>query len=348
MSDRALAVGPQGYGVYDFEFVDGQPRLTPSAVAEASQILLPGFVDIHIHGAFGVDFMEADASRTVAMLDSLASLGYEGVLLTTISASLPGVMAAFDAAPTHPLVLGFHLEGPFLSPKYPGAQPKSALTDPLLVEWEPVWSHPRLRIVTLAPERPVAEALIRHLSERGVIVSMGHTDATFADALAGVEWGVSHATHTFNAMRGLHHREPGALGCALIDDRVAAELIYDHIHVDKAAADVLYRCKGMDRVIAVSDASKAAGLPEGTAIRMWGLDAVVGNGDVRLADGTLAGSAITLADAFVNLVRDFSIEAAIRSCSLNPRRALKMREAPSTWILADREGRIKEVKRKWK
>lgn len=348
MSDRAYAVGGNGYGVYDFEFAEGQPRLTPSASAEATQILLPGFVDIHIHGAFGVDFMDADATRTVGMLDSLAAIGYEGVLLTTISASLPDVLAAIGALPSHPLVHGFHLEGPFLSSKFPGAQPKSALADPLLAEWAPVWSHPSLRVVTLAPERPGAESLIRHLAQRGVIVSMGHTDATFAQARAGVDWGASHATHTYNAMRGLHHREPGALGCALTDDRVTAELIYDRVHVDTAAADVLYRCKGMERVIAVSDASKGAGLPQGTALRMWGLDAVVGSGDVRLADGTLAGSAITLADAFKNLVRDFSIEAAIRSCSLNPRRALGLPESPSTWILTDLEGRIKEVKREWK
>lgn len=347
MTDRAYAVGPNGFGVYDFGWEAGQPQFRAAEGEEASQILAPGFVDIHIHGAFGVDFMDADAGQTLAMLDRLASLGYEGVLLTTISASLDDVVRALEALPEHPILMGFHLEGPFLSPRFPGAQPPDALIEPAAFseEWESVWGHPSLRMVTLAPELPGAERLVRHLTAKGVVTSMGHTDATFVEATAGVDWGIHQATHTFNAMRGFHHREPGAVGCVLTDDRLTAELIYDRVHVDRAAADVLLRCKGLEKVVAVSDASKGAGLPEGTTLKMWGLEAVVGQGDVRLSDGTLAGSAITLANAFENLVQDFSIEAAIRSCSLNPRRALRMSGLPKTWLVADLDGRIKHVRR---
>jgi N-acetylglucosamine-6-phosphate deacetylase len=317
------ALGPEGFRTYAF---DTQTFELDSAVdgVPATTILVPGFVDIHFHGAFGIDFMAASEEEMGELCRRLANLGYEAFLPTTVTARANEVVRALESMPDDPMVLGFHLEGPFISPKHPGAQPQHAIVPPPIgpSEWDVVLDDPRLRVVTLAPEVPGGDALIRRLAGRGVRVSMGHTDATYDQCRAGFAAGARHTTHTYNAMRGLHHRESGAVGFALTEDRAFTELIYDRHHVSRPAADVLFRCKPRDRVIAISDSAMATGLPVGTAVRMWGLDCVVGEGTVRLTEGTLAGSAITLLDAFRNLSEDFDLETAIRACCLNPRVAL--------------------------
>jgi N-acetylglucosamine-6-phosphate deacetylase len=299
---------------------------------------VPGFVDLHIHGGFGVDFMTATPDEMVYLCARLAEEGYEAWLPTTITASLPDVLQALAHLPRHSMIPGFHLEGPFISPDYPGAQPPDAILSPDLAVagWDEVWTHPLLRLVTLAPERPGALDLIRRLSARGVRASMGHTAASFAQATAGVEAGVCHATHTYNAMKGLHHREAGALGCALSDDRVLAELIYDRVHVSPAAASVLLKAKGLKRVAAVSDSTMASGMAPGTEFEVWGHTMITAEGEVRLkSNGALAGSAITLRQAFRNLGQDFGIEAAVMACSVNPRRALGMGSPARVWLWID-------------
>ncbi len=333
MNGTFLALGPNGFGPY--RLADG--ALVP-AEGSPSHLLIPGFVDVHIHGAFGVDFMSASTDDLRRMLRGLADQGYEGLLPTTVTASAADVRRALDRLPEDPMVLGFHLEGPFISPTFPGAQPKDAIAavpgGPS--EWDSVFDDPRLRLITLAPELEGAHGLIRRLRERGVVVSMGHTNATFAEASAGHSAGVTHATHTFNAMRPLHHREAGTVGFALTQDGVSCELIYDRLHVSPEAAAVLVRCKPSDRLVAVSDSTLASGIPAGQTVQMWGLRAIVGAGQVRLPDGTLAGSAITLLDAFRNLHADFGPEVAIRACCHNPRRVLGMDPwRPRTWVELD-------------
>jgi N-acetylglucosamine-6-phosphate deacetylase len=293
---------------------------------------MSGFVDLHVHGGFGADFMNSPTDELVRWFDRLGEIGYRALLPTTVTAPVEAVLAAVDRLPDHPLVQGFHLEGPFLSTRYPGAQPPSAFAaipeGPS--EWDAVFDHPRLRLVTLAPEIPGALALTERLTARGVVVSMGHTDATYEQARAGAEAGVRHATHTYNAMRGLHHREPGSLGFVLTDDRVRAELIYDRVHVARPAADVLLRCKPDDGVIAVSDGTLAVGVPAGTEMTMWGLDCVVAEHDVRLrSNGALAGSTITLADAYRNLAEDFGEATARWLCCDNPARAIGLPVLPA-------------------
>jgi len=333
-------LGPAGFGTYDFDPVTRS--LAPSS-GRAETLLVPGFVDIHIHGAFGIDFMSAGATQMVRLCRELEAVGYEGFLPTTVTASLGDVVRALSVVPEDPMVLGFHLEGPFISGKYPGAQPPSAILDPPAgaSEWDVVLNDPRLRVITLAPELPNADALIRRLHARGVRVSMGHTSATFAQADQGFQSGVRHATHTFNAMRPLHHREAGTVGYALTQDGLCCELIYDRLHVVRDAANLLLRAKPSDRVIAISDATMAAGMEAGQTIQMWGLECVVGNKEVRLTDGTLAGSGITLLDAFRNLHEDFGPETAIRACSLNPRVALGMeKEIPRVFVEFDQSLQI--------
>jgi N-acetylglucosamine-6-phosphate deacetylase len=197
----------------------------------------------------------------------------------------------------------------------------------------------------LAPEEPGGVGLVRRLVARGVVVSLGHTDATADQAAGAIEAGATSVTHTFNAMRRFHHREPGIIEVALSDPRVECELIYDGHHVSRSAAELLLKAKGLCRVVAVSDATAAAGLPDGTTVEMWGQVCQVDSGAVRLVgSGALAGSAATLLDCFQALADDFGPEAAVRLCSENPRRAIGLGE-PSVWCVFSRGHDLIEVKR---
>jgi len=344
MARRILeAIGPEGFGNYEVDWTDRGLQL--ERVSRPAQgVLIPGFVDVHIHGAFGIDFMSASSSDLWLLADKLAEHGYEAFLPTTVTASAKDVLAAVSNLPDHILVKGFHLEGPFISPKHPGAQPQSAIEGPAVgaSSWDEVFEHRSLRYITIAPEQPHALELISRLMQRGVIVSMGHTDATYDEARAGYEFGASHTTHTFNAMRGFHHREAGIAGYALLNEHIRTELIYDRKHVSKEAAALLLKCKPSDRVIAVSDSTIATGMPANLTIQMWGLECVTGPQEVRLKNGTLAGSAITLLNAFRNLAEDFGMETAIRCCCLNPRAALKMDGPPRVFVEMDKDLKIVE------
>lgn len=326
--------GPEGFGTYEVDWSSGSPVF--NRVSRSSDIILvPGFVDLHIHGAFGIDLMSASKADLVVLCDKLAAVGYELFLPTTVTASAKDVKRALANLPDDPRIGGFHLEGPFLSSDYPGAQPADAIVDPPIVdsEWEEVLGDPRLRLITLAPERPHALELTARLAQRGVVVSMGHSNATYDEARFGFEFGASHVTHMFNAMRGFHHREAGLTGYALTQDALSCELIYDRLHVSKEAAQFLLKCKPPDHVVAVSDSTMATGTPPGQHLTMWGLECVTERRSIRLAsNNALAGSAITLADAFRSLADDFGIETAIRLCCENPRKVLKMGIKPRIYL----------------
>ena len=341
MKGRFLLLEQHGFRAHKVDLATGYAESTDEP---ADRYLVPGLVDVHIHGALGVDFFTGDPEDVVRVFDSLEVRGYEALLPTTVTASAEVVHAFQARLPKHRIVAGFHLEGPFISPKHPGAQPPSAIatipTGPS--EWDAVFDDPALRLITLAPELPNAESLIRRLTARGVIVSLGHTDATFAQSHDAVTWGIRHATHTFNAMRPLHHREAGTVGAVLGTDAIVAELIYDRLHVSQPAADLLIRNKPLDALTAVSDGTMAAGLPAGTRLSMWGLDVIVGDGDVRLFDGTLAGSAVTLDEVFRNLWADFGPHVAVRACCINPRRELHL-TVPRVWQVLDGQGQILEL-----
>jgi|CXWL01.1.fsa_nt_gi N-acetylglucosamine-6-phosphate deacetylase len=343
----AEAIGPDGFGAYFVDWSSGAPEFAKVSLA-ADMILVPGFIDIHIHGAYGMDFMSATADDLIALADKLGNCGYEGFLPTTVAASAREVSSAIESLPDHPMILGFHLEGPFISPEFPGAQPQQSIIDPPLIEseWDYILDHPKLRIVTLAPERPNALALIARLQKRGVIVSIGHSDATYDEARFGYEFGATHITHTFNAMRRFHHREAGVTGYAFKNPALECELIYDRIHVCKESADILLRFKGQESVIAVSDSSAATGLAKGTNLEMWGQQVETGTKCVYLAGTlTLAGSGITLLDSFQNLAEDFGIETATRLCSINPRRALGITSMPRVYCEFDRKLKLVGIRR---
>lgn len=320
MSAIFSMLGPQGWGSYQRES-DRWERVD----ASTTDTFIPGFVDIHIHGAFGIDFMSASKEEMVHLADQLHGLGYSAFYPTTVTATAGDVRTALSNLPEHPMIPGFHLEGPFISPEYPGAQPLECILDYKghEDEWDDILSDPRLKVITLAPERPGADRLISKLVSQGVRVSYGHTNATFAECQSGFRIGARHTTHTYNAMRPLHHREAGTVGYALANPEVRTELIYDRIHVCKEAAEVLIQAKGPESVIAISDSTLASGLPSGSEVMMWGHACVMGDKQIRLkSNGALAGSAITLKDAFQNLADDFGIEFAVRATCYNPRLAL--------------------------
>jgi len=339
---KVQAIGPNGFGVYEVTLQSGNLHWS-AALGDADGLLFPGFVDIHFHGAYGVDAMSAKAGEYADLLSALEKVGYETVYPTTVTASVSDVEDFLANLPDHPMVGGFHLEGPFISPEYPGAQPPPFIVDYATAPkgWDKVLDDPRLKVITMAPERPGALELIKRLSLMGVKVSLGHTNATFEECQAAHNAGAAHATHTFNAMRPFHHREAGTVGYVLTSS-ILTELIYDRLHVSKNSAKLLFQVKGAEDVIAVSDSTMATGMPSGSEITMWGLDVVVGEQEVRLkSNGSLAGSAITLADAFRNLVGDFGPETAIRACCLNPRRTMNLPEA-KVWWRADLHGNLQE------
>lgn len=338
MSERLLTLLPNGHaGLADVEWTQSGPKLKPVPEGEGSPdgILTPGFVDIHIHGGFGTDFMVSSSGEIKDWADRLSEEGYEAFLPTTVTASPEAVSDAMNRLPDHPLIKGVHLEGPFISPEFPGAQPPQFILDPVPLPspWKKILSDPRIRVMTLAPERPGGLELVGLLTSKGIIASLGHTNGSYEEAEAGFKAGVRHSTHTFNAMKGLHHRDAGTVGFVLSEPGMTAELIYDRFHVSFGAARSLLQAKGLGGVIAVSDGTQAAGMPDGTEFTMWDLKVVLKEGQVRLAsNGALAGSAITLKDAFINLAQDFGLEAAIRATSLNPRRSLKMTDPPRVWV----------------
>ncbi|MGI8924659.1 MAG: N-acetylglucosamine-6-phosphate deacetylase [Fimbriimonadales bacterium] len=303
--------------------------------------LVPGLVDIHCHGVDGFDVMGGEA-REVG--DALRSRGIEWYCLTTVTASWEDIRRALEAIGAgFPGFAGVHLEGPFINPKRAGAQPEQHVSAPDcdLLERQIGEHLSLLKIVTLAPEMQGALPLVRELVSRGIIVSAGHTDATFAQMEDGFANGVTNLTHFYNAMRPFSHRDPGAVGYGLTRS-ANCELIYDSVHVSKEAAELLLLCRGPFEVIGISDGTMLSGKSDGAKARMWGHDVEKIDACARLADGTLAGSAATLLDVFTNLWQDFGPETAIMACSENPRRLLGLAE-PEMWLRVAADGQVTDI-----
>ncbi len=270
--------------------------------------ILPGLVDVHVHGAVGHDTMDADPRALEEMARFFARHGVTGFLATTMTAgrratleAVRGVAACNPRPRGGAKILGIHLEGPYLSPEFPGAQPAADIRPADLAEFAALVAAGPVRMITLAPEQPGAHALIDEACRRGVTVVAGHTSATYAQMEKAVDRGLRQATHTYNAMTGLHHRHPGAVGAVLADDRIDAQLIADNVHVHPAAMKVLARCEGAARTVLITDAMRATGLPPGQ-YELGGQPVFVADGECHLADGTLAGSILTLERGLANFM----------------------------------------------
>ncbi|MDQ3412828.1 MAG: N-acetylglucosamine-6-phosphate deacetylase [Chloroflexota bacterium] len=273
--------------------------------AFAAEIVAPGLIDLQVNGGFGRE-VGPDDDAIAHLARHLPRTGVTAFLPTLISSPAPLYAKVFaDFAAARNAVgappLGLHLEGPFLSPARHGAHPLSAIEAADDHLFELMLANDDVLLVTLAAERAGGLGRIRRLVERGVVVSLGHTDGSFAVMAAGAGAGATMATHLFNAMSPFAHREPGAIGAALIDDRLTVGLIADGVHCHPAAIELAIRAKGLDRIALVSDMVSAAGMGPGT-YTLGGRAVAVDETSVRLPDRTLAGSILTMDQAVRNLV----------------------------------------------
>jgi N-acetylglucosamine-6-phosphate deacetylase len=298
-------------------------------------VLAPGFVDIHMHGGAGLDVMRASSSELQRLNHFLTTHGVTGYFPTTVAAPLDQTCAALECLANaieaaqksssangnlQALPLGIHLEGPFLSHQRRGVHPPEYLVEPTLQIFDRLWQAARghVRMMTIAPELPGALEVIAEAARRNVLVSMGHSDATLAAARAGAKAGARHATHTFNAMRPLDHREPGILAEVLTDTQLTADIIVDGIHVAPEVVQLFLRAKGIDRAVLITDATAAAGMPDGT-YQLGPLQVEVKNGRCTM-EGKLAGSVLTMDLAVRNVTKfaGWSLQDAVRAATLNP------------------------------
>ena len=299
--------------------------------------VVPGFVDVHIHGAGGHDVMEDRPEALSTIASTLAGRGTTSFLATTVTAEpellcrsvqriadymsrKPSADSTFPSAQ----ILGIHLEGPFINSLRRGVHPETWIVPPSVSLFARLLDSAKgaTRLVTLAPELPGALDLITYARGAGLIVALGHTDATYAQACAAIELGARHAVHVFNAMRPFSHRETGVLGAVLTAPGVTAELIADCVHVDPPAMRLLMSSKGKDGVLLVSDGTAATGMPDGQ-YRLGGIEVFVKEGVCRNSQGRLAGSTLTLDRAIRNLVAlGAPLTLALQMATLNPARLL--------------------------
>jgi N-acetylglucosamine-6-phosphate deacetylase len=306
----------------------------------ADTILAPGFVDIHMHGGAGLDVMRASLAELPHLNQFLTTHGVTGYFPTTVAAPLDQTCAALerladaieavpgsrpgksDALQAQPL--GIHLEGPFLSHKRRGVHPPEYLLAPTLQIFERLWQAARghVRMMTIAPELPGALEVIAEAARRKVCVSIGHSDAVLEAARAGVRAGARHATHTFNAMRPLDHRDPGIIAEVLTDRQLSADIIADGIHLAPEIIQIFLKAMGLNRSVLITDAMAAAGMPDGT-YQLGPLQVEVKDGKCTV-DGKLAGSTLTMDRAVRNVTQfaGWSLRDAVRAATLNPARAV--------------------------
>jgi N-acetylglucosamine-6-phosphate deacetylase len=297
----------------------------------------PGYLDIHIHGGAGIDVMRAAPSELPRLGKFLASHGVTAYFPTTVAAPLDATCAALSQlagvieaaqndgnASVEARPLGIHLEGPFLSHKRRGVHPPENLIAPTIEIFDRLWQAARghVRMMTIAPEIPGAMEVIPEAARRGVCVSIGHSDAEMQIAKDAVAAGARHATHTFNAMRPLDHRQPGILGEVLGDDSITADLIADGIHVAPEVVKVFLRSKGVERAVLITDAISATGMPDGQ-YQLGPILVEVKDGKCT-ANGSLAGSVLTMDRAVRNVTRfsSWSLREAVRAATFNAAHAV--------------------------
>ncbi len=299
-------------------------------------ILAPSFVDLHIHGGAGEDVMHADSSGLAAVEQLLFRHGVTSYFPTTVTAPLDQTWSALDRLASaiesalrddgfrkdRAQPLGIHLEGPFLSHVRRGVHPPENLLLPSLPAFDRFWQAARghIRMMTIAPELEGAQEVIAEAARRGVCVSLGHSDADLNSARAAVAAGARHATHTFNAMRALNHRDPGIIGEVLTDSRLSADIVADGIHLDPVIVELFLKAKGPDGAVLITDAISATGMPDGR-YRLGTFEVEVKNGRC-LVDGKLAGSVLTMDRAVRNVMQfaHWDLQQAVRLATLNPAR----------------------------
>lgn len=296
--------------------------------------ICPGWIDIHCHGAVGFDAMDADLNGILEVARFKASQGVTGFIPTGITNPLAEIEKAVGVVQRAAKIvedganiLGFHVEGPFINPKKKGAHQEE-----MIIGVDADWTRkiqiktPGKLIVTVAPEKEGALDYIQEMSEAGVLIGIGHSDGNYEDVKAAYEAGASHGVHTFNGMKGLHHREPGVVG-AIMNTSLVAEVILDGIHLHPAVVEILSKLKLPDELVLVTDAMRATGLEDGE-YDLGGLQVTKVGKEARLVDGTLAGSTLTMQEAVQNAVQlvGLSIVDTMKMAATNPAKILGLVE----------------------
>jgi N-acetylglucosamine-6-phosphate deacetylase len=290
----------------------------------------PGFIDIHVHGSAGYDAMDGTVEALSAISSAIASNGVTAYLPTTMTMDVDSIYKAFDAIREAmkleikgARILGIHMEGPFISEKYKGAQNADYITKPdynIIKDYLDI-----IKIITLAPEMDENHSFIKKVKDKSkIILSVGHSDASYEETIKAIEDGISHATHTFNAMTPLNHRKPGIVGAIFASD-ITCELIADTIHVHPAIFKILIDMKHKSKIVLITDSMRAGCMKAGI-YELGGQKVIVKNGAARLQDGTLAGSVLTLNKAVKNLIKhsDLEIYDVIAMATLIPAKVINM------------------------
>lgn len=350
IASRASRPMPSGARVVDF----------------GSGVLAPGFMDVHIHGGAGHDVMQASAEGMTAIETQIASHGVTSYLPTTVTAPVEETLRALEALTgeiesaetrvpgntARAVPRGIHLEGPFLSYAKCGVHPPELLLKPTVALFDRFWEASRghIRIMTIAPELEGAMETIAAATKRGVCVSLGHTNADLATSRSAVSAGARHATHTFNAMRPLDHREPGILGEVLTNADISAEIICDGIHIDPLIVKLVMQTKGPDGVVLITDATSGTGMPDGR-YRLGHFEFDVKDGKA-VSSGKLAGSTLTMDRAVRNTMRfaGVSLQTALLAATANPAKAAKFQDigvlragARADFVVLSSSGEVKRT-----
>jgi N-acetylglucosamine-6-phosphate deacetylase len=300
-------------------------NIKPEPANITKRYVIPGFIDLHIHGASNVDVMDASAYAIEQLALALVKEGTTAFLATTMTQTQLNIENALTSIghyyqnqnPNGAMLLGVHLEGPFINEGAAGAQPKSCIipSDIRLFDGFNKASGEIIKKVSLAPEIPGSMALISHLTTKGIVTSIAHTKANYATILEAIKLGATSTTHTYNAMPPLHHRDIGVVGAALLHDELTAELILDKVHVSIPAAKLLLKNKGYQNITLITDSMRAKNMPDGIS-EMGGQTVHIQHGEARLNDGTLAGSTLRFMDGFKLAIHDLGLsicEAAYMS-----------------------------------
>ncbi len=333
--------------VYDETFVELGVEHEELEQLPEDYVVVPGFIDQHIHGAAGSDAMDGTVEDLSKIANALAKEGTTAFLATTMTQSPENITNALKAVKDYieskPVegaeVLGVHLEGPFISKDFAGAQPYEYIATPNVDVFKKYQdaSGDNIRLVSLAPEEEGSSELIAYLKENNIVASIGHSNSKYADVEKAVNAGATNLTHTYNAMKPVHHREVGTVGSAYLFDELACECICDGIHVSGPAIKLLHKNKPNNKFILITDAMRAKHLPDGIS-ELGGQTVIVKNGEARLENGTLAGSVLRMNHAVKNVMKflNLPLEEVVKYASINPAKNLGV---------AEKLGSIKEGKR---
>jgi len=333
---------------------DNDPIINNDAICRKFEYLdidgdtiIPGLIDLHVHGCGGFDVMDDDPQALAKMATGLLQQGTTAFLATTMTAAATKIEQVLTGAKRENQwqcgaeLLGFHLEGPCISDRYRGAQKLESSE----IESSPLTEQ--VKIITLAPELPEAAAYFNLARQKNILLSAGHSGASYEQMQQAIEHGIRYVTHAFNAMPGIHHRSPGLLTAALLDSRVTIELIADGVHIHPAVLELAIRLKGPDGIVLVSDGTRAVGLPDGD-YELGGQMARLNKGKMTLPDGTIAGSAMPLL-AGVRLMTvslGKQIYESVRLATLNPARVLGVENRIGS-LAIDKEATFLRLGKDW-